>query len=96
MDETGDTVRRRGGVGEGPEAARCVSGRAMFVKISCRTGEPPVELSHHPELRFRFTPRAKERAPHRELGQLRGEKARAYVPSFHLRALSSGSYRMLS
>lgn len=38
-------------------------GRAMFVKISCRTGEPPVELSHHPELRFRFTPRAKEGAP---------------------------------
>lgn len=38
-------------------------GRAMFVKISCKAGEPPVELSHHPELRFRFTPRAKEGAP---------------------------------
>ena len=29
-------------------------GRAMFVKVSCKAGESPVELSHHPELRFRF------------------------------------------
>jgi len=29
----------------------------MFVKVSCKAGEAPVELSHHPELKFRFMPR---------------------------------------
>ena len=31
-------------------------GRAMFIKVSCKAVEPPVELAHHPELRFRFPP----------------------------------------
>ena len=38
-------------------------GRAMFVKVSCKAGESPVELSHHPELRFRFIPRPHDGAP---------------------------------
>ena len=32
-------------------------GRAMFVKVKCKVGEAPSQLSHHPELRFRFPPR---------------------------------------
>ena len=49
---------------EAPEAAndsprleQAYQGRAMFVKVSCKAGEAPVELSHHPELKFRFMPR---------------------------------------
>ena len=38
-------------------------GRAMFVKVSCKAGESPVELSHRPELRFRFIPRPHDGAP---------------------------------
>lgn len=38
-------------------------GRAMFVKVQCKVGEAPSQLSHHPELRFRFPPRAKDGAP---------------------------------
>ena len=38
-------------------------GRAMFVKVSCKAGESPVELSHHPELRFRLIPRPHDGAP---------------------------------
>ena len=67
-------------------------GRAMFVKISCRTGEPPVELSHHPELRFRFTPRAREGAPliaNSVSFEVR-KSACIRIPSFHRRALSLG------
>ena len=42
---------------------RAYQGRAMFVKVSCKAGESPVELSHHPELRFRFIPRPHDGAP---------------------------------
>ena len=42
---------------------RAYQGRAMFVKVSCKAGEYPVELSHHPELRFRFIPRPHDGAP---------------------------------
>lgn len=38
-------------------------GRAMFVKVQCKVGEPPSQLSHHPELRFRIPPRAVDGAP---------------------------------
>ena len=38
-------------------------GRAMFVKVSCKAGESPVELSHHPELWFRLIPRPHDGAP---------------------------------
>ena len=38
-------------------------GRAMFVKVQCKVGEAPSQLSHHPELRFRFPPRPVDGAP---------------------------------
>lgn len=38
-------------------------GRAMFVKVQCKVGEAPSQLSHHPELRFRFPPRPADGAP---------------------------------
>jgi hypothetical protein len=38
-------------------------GRAMFVKVKCVDGEAPSQLSHHPELRFRFPPRVRDEPP---------------------------------
>ena len=53
----------RSGEGNVLRLEEAYQGRAMFVKVKCLVGDAPSELSHHPELRFRFTPRATEGAP---------------------------------
>jgi len=37
--------------------------RAIFVKVKCKAGVAPSQLSHHPELRLRFSPRPVDGAP---------------------------------
>ena len=65
----------------------------MFVKVSCKAGETPVELSHHPELRFRFIPREGGRPLIANAVQFEVRKATTEAPTqkttstvFHLRS----------
>ena len=44
----------RSGEGNVLRLEEAYQGRAMFVKVKCLVGDAPSELSHHPELRFRF------------------------------------------